>query len=211
MTTKLEVYNMAISAVRGRGNLTSLTQRSREREECDLWYATIVDVAQEAAFWPCCKSAEQLENGDEESVRGFAYRYALPTDLLRPWYLRELQKFSVEDHDGTNVLFTSAEDPILFFAKRAADPERWPPSLVQAIAFGIAAKIARPLTGKAELIESLVLTANNFLSQAQSTVLNSSGNFLPDTIPDFLSARGIGASQTERFLFPFGETFTYDY
>ena len=55
MASKLQIYNMALSAARGQGNLRSLTQDSRSRVACDTWYDLVVDVTQEAAYWPCCK------------------------------------------------------------------------------------------------------------------------------------------------------------
>ena len=66
MATKLEIYNMALSAARSQGNLASLTQETRGRQECDRWYNLVIDVTQEAAYWPCCKTRITLEDGTEE-------------------------------------------------------------------------------------------------------------------------------------------------
>ena len=58
--TVLALYNQALSAVRARGRLSSPTENSREREECDIWYPTVRDVVQESAYWESCRTTERL-------------------------------------------------------------------------------------------------------------------------------------------------------
>ena len=111
MATKLQIYNMALSAARGQGTLTSLTQDTRGRRELDKWWDLVLEVTQEAAFWPCCKVRAVLEGGEELDEQTWRYKHELPTgnndlQLLRPWYLENYARFEWAS-DGTNtVLYT---------------------------------------------------------------------------------------------------------
>ena len=210
MPSKLDIYNMAISAARGQGNLSSLTQNTREREECDRWYDLVIRVVQEASYWDCCKTAVRLEGGQAEAVRYWAYRHALPADFLRAWYMQDMSKFELGNHEDTTVIFSNSMETVLYYAKLADDPDRWSNQMIQAIVYGLASKIARPLTGKEGIVAGLVNLANNYLQEAQSTALNASGNFLPAHTPDFITARGVSTFTETVYFYPFGESFSVD-
>lgn len=198
MSTKLEIYNMAISASRGQGNLSSLTQKSREREECDNWYDLVVRVVQEAAFWPCCKSRAELT-----PRKGGGY--ILPGGYLRAWYLENLAPFEiVEDR----VLHTRTEVPVLYYSRLVTDTSQWSPTQTQATIYGLASKIARSLVGVEGLVANLTTTANNHLQSAQSIALNSSGNYKASYLPPFLTARGYAVGRDYQYHYPYGDVFS---
>ena len=207
MATKLQVYNMAISAARGRGTLTSLADNTREREECDKWFELIVCVAQEAAYWPFCKQSIVLNNPTKIDYDHWTYSYALPHTFLRAWYLENLTRFEIVD----SRLLSNIESGLrLFFAAKMVDPQTWSPSFTQAVVYALASKLASPLTGKSGLVANLIASANQMLLNAQANSLASSGNFVPRYIPEFFSARGITSFNETAFYYPLGESFTVD-
>ena len=210
MASKLQIYNMALSASRGKGRLTSLTDRSRGREECDKWFDLVVDVVQEAAYWPCCKTVVALGGGEEVSNHDFLYKYSLPPLFLRPWYMQELERFALESDTGDETkLFTDANPARLYYAKRVIDTERWPAGMTQAVVYGLAYKTSESVTGKDALIERLLGLSNGYLKQAQAlSVGYSTDGRLYDTEPDWISARGSAVRQGTRFYWPFGELWT---
>lgn len=209
MATKLQVYNMAISAARGRGTLRSLDQNLRSREECDKWYNLVLDVTQEAAYWPCCKARAELTDKQEEDSHDFAYSYRLPPGFLRPWYLHTFGRFSLES-TGTETRIFADEDPAtLYYAQRVTDLVRWDANLLHAIVYGLGYKISETLTGNDALVERLLGLANGYLEQAQSISVGYStdGNLL-DSDPEWISARGSALQAPTRFFYPFGEVWT---
>ena len=215
MATKLEIYNMALSAARGQGTLTSLTQSTRGREECDKWFGLVVDVSQEAAYWPCCKTRIDLDDAVKETDYEFQYSYGLPADFLRPWYLHTYGRFALmskfDEEVGTHVtrLFTDEKDAKLYFARRVIDTARWPAAMTQAIVYGLGYKVSESLTGKAELVERLLALANGYLQQAQSISLNyEEDQKVPDSDPDWIAARESGVRMLDRYYYPFGDFWT---
>ena len=163
---------MALSAARGQGTLASLTQDSRAREECDKWYDLVVDVTQEAAYWPCCKVRADLEGETGETDRGFSYSYSLPSNFLRPWYLTDLGRFSLESDGSDTKIYTECSDAALYYAQRVTDTSRWTAAMTQAIVYGLGYKVCETLTGKDALVERLLGLANGYLQQAQATSIN---------------------------------------
>ena len=232
MATKLQIYNMALSAARGQGSLTSLMQRTRGREECDKWFDLVVDVTQEAAYWPCCKVLARFsadDRVDESENHEFLYSFPLPVNFLRPWYMDGFERFAIEskevsnpDHDPNTPtdsdnpltifetrLYANVANPRLYYAQRVLETERWPPSMTQAFIYGLGYKVSEGLTGKGDLVERLLGLANGYLLQAQSISINhaTEGRLL-ESDPSWIIARGAGTAPITRFYYPFGEVWT---
>ena len=203
---------MALSAARGQGSLQSLTQKTRGREECDKWYDLVVDVTQEASYWSCCKTLVDLEDSEEEDEREFTYSYELPNAFLRPWYMQDFSRFSLENRFSPisgfmeTRIFTNFKDARLYYAQRVTDTSRWPAAMTQAIVYGLAYKVCESLTGKDALVERLLALANGYLEQAQATSVNygTAGRML-DSDPDWIAARGSAITAPVRYYYPFGE------
>lgn len=212
----LGIYNAAISAVRGRGRLTSLDQRTPEREECDIWYRLVVDTVQEAAFWPSCRKVVRLQllsernfaspwsNDDPEPP--FRFKYALPSECLRPWYLTEMEYFTLS-FDGTRrVLNTNSADATLVFAERNTFVGHWTPGQRQAVIYGLAAQICGAVSGQNELQSMNINMANQLLLEAQSHAANSMPRKL-QAVPPGIAARNYQDSFQTSYYYPFGQMF----
>ena len=225
MATKLQIYNMALSAARGQGSLRDLNQRTRGREECDKWFDLVVDVTQEAAYWPCCKvlATYGLMDEDERTAAGyteeginheFLYSFPLPVNFLRPWYMDGFERFAIESKETSDGVFetrlyANVANPRLYYAQRVTDTTRWPPSMTQAFIYGLGYKVSEGLTGKGDLVERLLGLANGYLLQAQSISINhaTEGRLL-ESDPSWIIARGAGTAPITRFYYPFGEVWT---
>ena len=214
MATKLEIFNMALSAARGQGVLTSIDQATRGAAECRKWYDLVIEVVQEAAYWPCCKARHQLVEADQhETADGYEYLYAydLPDNLLRPWYLGNHEEFSLESHSDQNRLLTNSPvETWLVYAQLVTDTGKWTPAMTQAVVYGLGYKVCESLTGKDALVERLLGLANSYLATGQSTSLNSTSNeTLFDEVPDWIAARfgDLPPVRRGRYFYPFGEGF----
>src|SRR6056297_3535544 len=105
ISSALDIYNTALSAVHAKGRLSSLDENSREREECDIWYDTVVRTVQEAAFWSSSRQLDYLPLAKERNPQAdwlvtdpmpqYRFKYSLPQDCLRPWHLTNYDRFSL--------------------------------------------------------------------------------------------------------------------
>lgn len=218
-STVLDIYNGAISAIRGRGRLSSLTDNTREREECDIWYSHVRDVVQEAAHWDCCRSTHRLtllkertttldwQSGDPETQ--YRFRYSLPPDYLRAWNLVDYSHFTISFDKTRNlrVLDTNTQNAVLIYGMLQDNPAFWSPGQTAATIHGLASKIAGPLTGQSNVQQLEIQLANNVLFEAQALNANNSG-FVPETIPQSLTARGYSEAQETRYYYPYGQLFS---
>ncbi|NNY17309.1 MULTISPECIES: hypothetical protein [unclassified Roseobacter] len=219
VSSALDVYNLALSAVHARGRLTALTDNKRERFECDRWYEMVFKVTQEASFWPSNKTITKLtdkktrnfqndwQEGDPDPQ--FKYSYELPYNYLRARYLTNYDRFTLTFDQFTQSirLNTNTDDAVLVYTMSQDDLTVWEPDLVQATVYGLAGHIAGPITGRGELIQKNINLANEFLQKAQTAV---DDDHIPvEHIPPEFIARGYGGDTTShRFIYPYGSFFS---
>lgn len=217
-TTVLAIYNGAISAARGKGRLSSLSQVSRERDECDTWYPIIRDQVQEAAYWPGSRTVSALTLLGEAGTSwvagspepGFAFSYGLPDNYLRAWHLSDFSPFSIsfDETRSRPVINSNAENPILIYASVQENPVFWTPSQRFATIHALAAAISGPLTGQNSLEQLNYQKANEFILAARANALNAQ-NLIYESIPPELAARGHAndLAYTTRYFYPLGSLF----
>ena len=215
----LSLYNTALSLAQGKGHLTSTTASSPEADECNLWYPTVRDTVQEAAFWPACRQTARLTElverdpnvtwtaGDPET--NFTFAYALPSTCLRPRYLTNYEAFTVS-FDATRsrtVLNTNQEDAVLMYSSRSDDPAHWTASQFLATAHGLAGYIVGALSGQSRLQDYHFNLANQRLVEAQAAIVNNE-SMLVEALPPSLVARGYTDNLAAiRYYHPFGALF----
>lgn len=217
-STVLDVYNNALLACNGRGQLSDLNEASRERELCSRFYPLARDTVQEGAYWPGCRAMSRLAvltTAPAVWVEGapppqFYYSYALPENYLRAWHLDDYSPFEL-GFDTTRAraaLYTNSPEAILVYARRSDAVTDWTPGQKQATIYGLAGHIAGSLSGRSALIQASFEKANRFLAEARASALNSENNFF-DTIPDWLQARGQQISVSPaRYFYPQGAGFS---
>lgn len=219
ISSALDIYNAALSAVHGKGRLSSLTEASREREECDIWYDITLRVVQEAAFWPSSRKAVYLALVDERNFSSdwvdtnplpeYKYKYTLPADCLRPWHLTSFERFSLS-HDAVNktvVLNTNTPNAALIYGAKQTLVGLWTSEQTMATIYGLAGHIAGSLTGRGELVQKNFQLANQYLQDAQASAANSEDQ-LVNSVPPTLIARGYtGAVNSPQYFYPYGNFF----
>lgn len=217
-TTVLGIYNAAISAVRGKGRLAALTDVSREKSECDIWYDQVRTQTFEAAYWPATRATSRLTLlatrdqqadwilGDPET--DYLYSYALPTNCLRPWYLVNYEQFAVSFDETRNkvVLNSNVPDAVLIYARDNTNPAYWSPGLRLAIIYALAASISGSIKGDSSLVQLNYELANKAILEARSNVAPSLNN-QQEVLPPALAARGHSILEETRFYYPYGELF----
>jgi len=215
----LDIYNLALSACNARGRLISLTDNKKERYDCDQWYDLTVRVVQEGGHWPCCKTTSVLEEVVERADNSvwaegmpdtrYRYSYTLPFNCLRPRHLIDYSAFalSFDQVSGEVRLNTNLEKAVLVYSIYQDDVRTWTANQIQATAFGLAAMVAGPLTGRGELIQKNTNLANQFLTTAQSFAYDYSEEMV-EHIPAPFVARGYaGPPSITQFIYPYGNLF----
>jgi hypothetical protein len=217
-TTVLGIYNAALSAVRAKGRLSSITDESREREECDFWYPLVRNRVQEAAFWPGSRRTARLAllqerdftvawaDGDPETQ--FKYSYALPSDYLRAWHLINYEQFSIS-FDATrtrNVLSTNASPALLIYGAVQENPVFWSPGQQQATIYALAAAIAGPISGQNSLQDINYNLADQMIMAARADT-QMGVSLQVETLPPALAIRGYTDYKETRYYYPYGMLF----
>jgi hypothetical protein len=218
-TTVLGIYSAALSAMGGKGRLITLSDNTREREECDIWYAQVRDQVQEAAYWPSSRITARLTllTTRDQSVdwvstdpeTDFIYKYALPTNCLRPWYLANFEQFMLAFDVTTSkvTLHTNVQDAVLIYAMSQADPAVWTPGQRSATLFGLAAAISFGLTNNRGIEGKNYQIANENIMQARVATANAP-TYQLESIPPALAARGFEGFSEDRFYYPYGQLFS---
>lgn len=209
----VSIFNLALNAVGARSNLSATTERDRGAEVCRLWYPVIRDQVLAAAPWPSCKSFKRLallakkaegtwQSTDPEP--GYTHVFSAPADMLHPRYQADFSRFTVSAHLGDKkVINSNHADPILVYTRRNELVGSWENELQMAIAYGLAANIVMPLTGKPQRAQALVQQANDLILTARIAAANEDNEPF-ETIPDWISARGYCVPVSTRYYFPMG-------
>jgi hypothetical protein len=215
--TALSIWNQALGAANARGQLSSIDENSPEADVCRQWYSQVVRVVQSAAWWPGCRAFSRLglasvntggDWTDTQPEPGFQFAYTLPSDLLRPWHLSDFSRFNLAVLGGKTVLSTNTPQAILVYGLEQTDVTQWSALQVEATIYALAAKITPQLTGRLNLVRTNYELANRAMSEARAAAHTDIGDEQKKAVP-WLAARSYAPPATARFLYPYGELFSY--
>lgn len=217
--TKIGIYNQALSAVGSDSPISGLSEKSREREVCDLWYNTVRDNVLKAARWPGLRTVSRLaliseRDQDADWVAtdpdpDWRFIYSAPDDMLHPWYMSDYSRFSMTSRNSAIAINSTMEDALFLYSRREENPELWGSDVYEAVTYALAAAIAKPLTGKRSLANDNLQIANLKIDAARASAANED-NLPVDVMPDWLIARGVTGSPggVSRYIYPYGPLLT---
>lgn len=211
---EVSLYNLALNAIGARSNLSTTTDRDRGAEVCRLWYPVVRDQVLAAAPWPSCKAFRRLallKHRDsskpwttDDPEPGYEFAFSAPEDMLHPRYLSDFTQFTVSSYpNSVKAINTNTPEAILSYTKRNFIVNLWEDPLQMAIAYGLAANIAMPLTGKPQRASMLIQQANDLILTARTEAANQ-GMETYETMPDWITARGYASSFPIRWYYPTG-------
>lgn len=214
---RVDVFNLALSAIGTRNRVSSPTENSSEAKECLLWYDVVRRQALAAAPFQEARSnarlalqAERVAEVWDSSLPdpGWQFAYSCPSDMLRPRYLATYQPFILTTSEGNEKrIATNAQEAILIYTKDQPNIDMWSPGLLNAIVYGLGAAVCMKLTGKDDRMRTAVQMANLQLTEARVT-LGNTDDYQIESIPPWLAARGVAAVDTAtRYYYPFGPMF----
>lgn len=206
------IWNQALSAAGSRGLISSPTERGREADLCRLWYPAVRDAVLKAASWPCASKYSRLGLLAERTLStwdqtqpapGWAFAYALPSDLLAPRHLHSFARFTRGQFNGQTALMADEVDAVLHYTFRQEDVTQWDAGLDASVVATLAAALVRPMAGKPTLARELIAQANETVLLARTEAANESeDNF--DALPSWIAARGFSPPpQATRFFWPY--------
>ena len=212
------LYNLALDTIGARNKISLPTEDSREAEACNLWFPNIRDQVLASASWPEATKMERLallseQTGDTwmvgEPRPDLLNAYACPTDMLRPQYVSNFSKFTIQSYaPESKALMTNLSSPVLIYTFRQTLVQLWSQELQMAIMYGLAAAINTSLTGKTSRTKLLLAQANERILAARESAANATDERL-DSLPDWIAARGFtDVSNQSRFFYPYGSLLT---
>jgi hypothetical protein len=205
-----QIFNLALGACGSTYLVRSADERSPEAEVCRLWFPAVRDNVQSAAPWPSVKTSRRLARLSEaESLwdesqpgPGYAFAYAVPSNLLIPYHLDSFRPFAYSvSNEGERMISTNEETPILHYLQRNENIANWSSDLVLATAYTLSVHIARQLTGKASTIGENMQIASSMISDQRMRAANAADE-PREVVPDHIQARGYAMTPQTRYYYP---------
>lgn len=189
MASEVEICNLALSHIRGR-SINSLTEASREAQQCKLKYPILRDVVLESTPWQFATSLIALALRAEDPLE-WIYSYQNPSDALNIQYITADFGFRSQDaeglafrnrnqiefvepdtqvpyemglFDGNSVILTDQRDAYAKFTAKVTDPNLFSNLFKNALSRYLAAELALPIVGgdlgRALMAENLEIYAS---------------------------------------------------
>jgi len=176
MTTKLAVYNLALSHLR-ETKLAAVDEAREARYALDDWWDQTLAWMLEAGFWKFALRSVRIDTDpDVTEAFGLAYPFSKPTDWVRTYQISasEMMEPPLEDWVEEGGYLWANVDPIYMRyvsndASYGMSMARWSARFVDALAFRLAYNTCPRITGSSDsLIKALGDYSDSALSKALS-------------------------------------------
>lgn len=176
MTTKLEVYNLALLSIR-ESRLASLSEVRESRYNLDTVWDTTLEELISKGFWRFALRTVKIDSDDAITPNfGFRYCFNLPDDWVRSYEVSgsEFMDPPLEQwQEESNAIWAEIDPIYLRYVSNSStgygyDLARWPARFTRAMAAELAYRIAPKATGSSDsMLERLQVEAAGALTQAQ--------------------------------------------
>jgi hypothetical protein len=200
MTTVTDICNAAISHVGTRSKISSIDEGSAEANACLTHFAMVRDATLRAYDWNFARLTTSLAQLQNPPAR-WAYKYAVPVACLRIRRLNDVPLLVLPetfyelaaDTDATgaiiNVILTNATPVSAIYTAQVTDPVRWDQGFVDAVVYGLAARICFELTGKDDREKALTQMWQMTLREAAAQAANEGSALNRTYVPEAAAAR----------------------
>ena len=203
MTTKLQLYNLALAKMKASA-LVAVTDRSEARRALDTHYDHVLQYMLEAGFWKfAMRTVSITQDTSVTPSFGYSQAFNMPSDWVRTYDVSASQDFNppLEDWIEESNLFFAHSGPLYvrYVSNSSSgyglDLSRWTARFITAVAYELAARSAPKATGSSDsFTEKLEKDAVAALSNAKNfEALREPSKRLPQ-----------GAWNTGRFASRFG-------
>ena len=183
MSSKIDVFNMALGHIGVSSTVADELERSPERVTCSRYFDTCRDAlfSYKDMRWGFATSRVILADLGDPPM-GWGYRYRYPNDCINaleivgstgrtePVELRP--KFEIQYEADGRVILADIEAAELIYTKRIEEVERWPSSFVEAMGYRLASMIVMPLKNDNGSRNDLLQLAEQFAQIAMAASLN---------------------------------------
>lgn len=161
VSSDVEVCNLALDHI-GKATITSLTENSVEARKCARHYPQARDAALAFSNWTFARRSRLLSevaSNDFEDV--WDHAYDLPNDAVTVRRLCEVgmmpnwNSAPPEMYIESGVVFTNVPGARMFYTWCCADVARWTTLFTDAVALGLAARLAPNMTRRASDVDRL--------------------------------------------------------
>lgn len=198
MSSDIEICNIALSRVAVTKAIVSFTERSKEAEQCGVFYATLRDLVLQEFPWPFAESSVALADLGSPAP-GWAYRYRYPADCLKvleivqPGWRRSLTSdmqvpYKIGYDAGGRVIHTDQPEAVCRFTFRVQDSTFFDPQFADALAWRLAMDLALPLSAKQELQQFASQQYRMSLTLAEGSAFEESQDD-PEPESEFITVR----------------------
>jgi hypothetical protein len=199
MTDITSICNAALSHCGTRSKITSLDEGSSEASACLTHLALVRDATLRLFDWNFARMTGELAQLPHPTAR-WAFKYALPSDCLRLRRLndRPLGKPATfcelaADRDDSGVpiavVLTDLSPATAIYTARIENAARWDAGFVDAVTWGLAARICFELTGRDERARTLTQMWQGALLQAAAGSANENALSALPALPELLRVR----------------------
>lgn len=181
MSATIDICNLALSHL-GAYAIQALDEKTKEARECNRLYPVARDAMLEAHDWGVARKTAALALLDE-TISGWDYVYAWPSDCLAPRKLYDAAYVAGKDplryETGVNaalnrrVILTDEEDAELVYTAQLTNPNLYTAMMVDALGYRLASDLAVPLRSDSGLQKSLMNQFLMMISAAQRSAANS--------------------------------------
>lgn len=209
MASEVQICQLALSHI-GSYKIDSLTEASKEAEECARLYPFVRDAVLEDMPWSFASKRATLAALSEE-YPGWDFAYAYPSDCIYPieiyddshaaagaYYDEEtelyVKKGKVAFVTGVNaalsqrIVLTNKEDAILIYTARVTNPTLFSSMFIKAVSYYLAGELALPLLGDLKVQASMEKKYTALQGEAQALNANE-GHEDPTDDNTFVAAR----------------------
>jgi hypothetical protein len=200
MPSVTDIANIALSHCGTRSKISAIDEGSAEANACRTHFAQVRDATLRAFDWNFARLTASLAELPGPPAR-WPHKYALPADCLSLRRLNDRPMHGLPaafgeiaaDRDPSGafitVLLTGAAPVTVLYTARVEDPLRWDAGFVDAVGYGLAARICFELTGKDDRARTLTELWRAVLQRAAAEMANETGA-RERTLPEVLRARG---------------------
>lgn len=205
MASVVDICNYALGLLGDRATVTSIDppEGSAQADHCAQFWPLARDAVLSSDDWRFCSTTVELVALDDSlnDHPAWRYAYALPNDMLvaremlaadgviSPLFGPDAIPFELaQTGASTPVLFCNYEAMSLRFTKRLTSPLRYPPKLVDAMGYMLAAYLAGPVVkgrSGAQLSATMRQAANALVREAAVVDANqrrASTKFTPASV-----------------------------
>lgn len=180
MTSVVAICNLALSNI-GKGTISDISEGSAEARQCRLHYDVCRNSLLQQFPWMFARKVQSLAALENDWPERWSYRYQRPSDCLTIIRLVPALDRADDTEPAPHGLragsvYADHSPAFLEFTREEADPIKYPPLFVDALAWALAARIAIPLTKD----QSMRKDAYQLAISAQSAAAAADANSEPD-------------------------------